>query len=65
MTTELQFRRINADSAVYGVAGNSVMHSLSPVMHNAGFSARGLNAAYIPCEARDTDDAAGSARSTR
>jgi 3-dehydroquinate dehydratase/shikimate dehydrogenase len=56
MTTELQFRRINADSALYGVAGNPIMHSLSPVMHNAGFSARGLNAAYIPCEARDTDD---------
>ena len=38
--------------ALYGVVGNPVMHSLSPIMHNAGFAALGLNAVYLPLEAR-------------
>jgi len=33
---------------VYGVIGNPVGHSLSPVMHNTGFIARGVDAVYLP-----------------
>jgi len=56
LVRECRFRRIRRDAAIYGVVGNPVLHSLSPAMHNAGFAALGLNAAYVPCEARDADD---------
>jgi shikimate dehydrogenase len=32
--------------AIYGIIGNPVEHSLSPVMHNAAFKALGVNAVY-------------------
>lgn len=50
---EFTFRRIGADTAVYMVIGRPVTGSLSPAMHNAGFAALGLNAAYVPLDARD------------
>jgi 3-dehydroquinate dehydratase/shikimate dehydrogenase len=56
LLSEFQFRRITADAALYGVVGNPIAHSLSPAMHNAGFAALGLNAAYVQWEARDADD---------
>jgi 3-dehydroquinate dehydratase / shikimate dehydrogenase len=51
-----RFRRIAPDAALYGVVGRPVVHSRSPVMHNAGFAALGLNAVYVPLEARDVED---------
>ncbi|HXW03807.1 MAG TPA: type I 3-dehydroquinate dehydratase [Vicinamibacterales bacterium] len=56
LLSTFRFRRIRADAALYGVVGNPVMHSLSPVMHNAGFAALMLNAAYVPLQARDAAD---------
>lgn len=53
---EFRFRDLRADAAVYGVVGNPVSHSLSPAMHNAGFSHLGMNAVYLPLEAADADD---------
>ncbi len=50
------FRRIRPDADLYGVVGNPIAHSMSPVMHNAGFAARGLNAAYLALHAADADD---------
>jgi 3-dehydroquinate dehydratase / shikimate dehydrogenase len=50
---EFQFRRIEPDADVYGVIGRPVINSLSPAMHNAGFTARGLNAVYVPLETAD------------
>ncbi len=61
---EYRFRRIRPDAALYGVVGNPVMHSLSPVMHNAGFAACGLNGVYLPLEARDASDFVRFARHT-
>jgi 3-dehydroquinate dehydratase / shikimate dehydrogenase len=52
---EFRFRRIRPDAAVYVVVGRPVTGSLSPAMHNAGFAALGLNAAYVPLDARDLD----------
>jgi 3-dehydroquinate dehydratase/shikimate dehydrogenase len=53
---EFRFRRIRPDAAIYGVLGRPVTHSLSAAMHNAGFEARKLNAAYVPLEAADVAD---------
>jgi 3-dehydroquinate dehydratase / shikimate dehydrogenase len=38
------FRRINQDTAVYGLAGWPLEHSISPVMHNAALAEARLNA---------------------
>ncbi|HET7698924.1 MAG TPA: type I 3-dehydroquinate dehydratase [Vicinamibacterales bacterium] len=52
---EFRFRRIRRDAAVYMVIGRPVTGSLSPAMHNAGFAALGLNAAYVPLDTRDLE----------
>jgi 3-dehydroquinate dehydratase/shikimate dehydrogenase len=52
---EFCFRRIRPDAAVYIVIGRPVTASLSPAMHNAGFAALGLNAAYVPLDVRDLE----------
>jgi shikimate dehydrogenase len=38
---------IDAKTELYGIIGNPVAHSLSPLMHNAAFAALGLNKAYL------------------
>jgi 3-dehydroquinate dehydratase/shikimate dehydrogenase len=40
--------RIDADTKVYGVIGDPVAHSHSPLVHNAAFHERGVNALYVP-----------------
>jgi 3-dehydroquinate dehydratase / shikimate dehydrogenase len=62
MLRHLQFRRIRADATIYGVVGKPVGHSRSPVMHNAGFAALDLNAAYLPLEAATAEDVVRFAR---
>lgn len=52
---EFRFRRVRTDAAIYAVLGRPVVNSLSPAMHNAGFAALGLNAAYVPIETRDLE----------
>jgi len=56
MLDEFRFRTVGAGTAIYGVVGNHVMHSLSPVMHNAAFEAAGLDAVYVPLRAADVED---------
>lgn len=53
---EYRFPAITRRTAIYGVVGSPVSHSLSPAMHNAGFAEAGLDAVYLPLEARDVDD---------
>ena len=48
--------RASASTAIYGVAGAPICHSLSPVMHNAGFAEAGLDAMYVPFEATSAGD---------
>jgi 3-dehydroquinate dehydratase / shikimate dehydrogenase len=42
------------------VIGNPIGHSLSPVMQNAAFAARRINAVYVPFLVRDLKDFLGS-----
>jgi 3-dehydroquinate dehydratase / shikimate dehydrogenase len=41
---------------LYGVIGDPIGHSLSPLMHNAAFAARSLDAVYLRFRVRDLDD---------
>ncbi len=48
LLTTYRFRSIAAGTYVYGVIGWPVAHSLSPLMHNAGFEAVGHDGVYLP-----------------
>ena len=56
MTEEFGFRRIGSRTAIYGVLGRPVGHSVSPAMHNAAFRAAHLDAVYLPIAAADFED---------
>jgi 3-dehydroquinate dehydratase/shikimate dehydrogenase len=43
-----QYQRVNADTAVYGVVGDPVGHSMSPLIHNRAMHELGLNTVYLP-----------------
>ncbi len=43
---------ISGRTALYGVLGHPVAHSLSPAMHNAAFAALELDAAYVALDVR-------------
>jgi 3-dehydroquinate dehydratase/shikimate dehydrogenase len=53
---DYQFRSITDSTAVYGIVGGSVTHSVSPSMHNAAFRAARLDAVYLPLPAASADD---------
>ncbi len=48
--------RIDRRTSVYAVIGDPIGHSLSPILQNAGFRARRLNAIYLPFLVRDLKD---------
>jgi 3-dehydroquinate dehydratase / shikimate dehydrogenase len=56
MHDQYRFRRIGARTAIYGVLGKPVSHSVSPVMHNAAFKSAHFDAVYLPLAAADFDD---------
>ena len=39
---------LNRLTRVYGVIGDPIGHSLSPLLHNTGFATRRMNAVYLP-----------------
>lgn len=53
---EFRVRRLTEATAVYGLVGRPIGHSLSPAMHNAAFAAAQLDAVYVPFEAADFAD---------
>jgi 3-dehydroquinate dehydratase / shikimate dehydrogenase len=53
---EYRFRGLRDHSALYGVVGSPISHSISPAMHNAAFSALDLDAVYLPFPAVTADD---------
>ena len=59
MVERYGFETVTPETAIYGVAGRPIGHSLSPVMHNAGFKVASADAVYVPFEAEDADDLMG------
>jgi shikimate dehydrogenase len=53
---------IDAQTQLYGIIGNPVRHSLSPIIHNAAFRRMGLNAAYLAFEVNDLVEALNGIR---
>jgi 3-dehydroquinate dehydratase/shikimate dehydrogenase len=51
-----RLEEIDAETRVFGVAGNPIAHSLSPLMQNAAFAAEGVNAVLLPLKAREVGD---------
>lgn len=42
--------KLGSNTALYGIFGHPVRHSLSPVLHNAAFAEAGIDAAYLAFE---------------
>lgn len=47
---------IDASTKVYGVVGNPVQHSLSPLMQNIAFRRETVNAVFLPLQTTRVDD---------
>ncbi|MFO7760493.1 MAG: shikimate dehydrogenase [Desulfobia sp.] len=45
--------KIDAKTEIYGIIGDPVSHSRSPVMHNSGFRALSLNCVYLAFPVKD------------
>jgi len=56
MLGQFRFHDIGPRTAVFGVAGKPVTHSVSPAMHNAAFAAAHFDAVYLPLAAADFAD---------
>jgi 3-dehydroquinate dehydratase / shikimate dehydrogenase len=51
-----QIEQIDQATRVYGVAGNPISHSLSPLMQNSAFRRERLNAVYLPLKTESVAD---------
>ncbi|MCE9564730.1 MAG: shikimate dehydrogenase [Planctomycetes bacterium] len=49
--TTFPIKSINADTEIFGVVGDPVGHSLSPLLHNHIYKRFGINALYLPFRA--------------
>jgi 3-dehydroquinate dehydratase/shikimate dehydrogenase len=57
-----RIEQVDNATRVYGVAGDPVSHSLSPLMMNAAFRREALNAVYLSLHAKTTKDLIACAR---
>ncbi len=53
---------INGKTKLFGIIGNPVSHSLSPIMHNAAFSALSMDCVYVPLPSTDVSSAINGLR---
>ena len=49
------FKKINKETKLYGIIGNPISHSISPVIHNSSFVEKGLNSVYVPMKVLDIE----------
>ncbi len=54
--------QINGSTEIYGIIGNPVSNSLSPIMHNSAFEALGLNKVYVAFPATNAEKALAGCR---
>jgi len=52
-TDAIRDNRINASTSIAAVIGDPVKHSLSPIIHNAGFRSLGIDWFYVKCEVKE------------
>lgn len=57
LISDYRFRELSDRTAVYGVFGLPVGHSVSPPLHNAALREAGIDAVYLPLPAIDAEDA--------
>ncbi len=48
--------QLDPATRIFGVAGNPIGHSLSPIMHNTAFRRENVNAILLPLKARSVED---------
>jgi 3-dehydroquinate dehydratase/shikimate dehydrogenase len=53
LQTLYRFREQTADTPVFGIVGNPVFHTKSPIIHNPALAALGLPGTYVPFLADD------------
>jgi 3-dehydroquinate dehydratase / shikimate dehydrogenase len=51
-----RIEQVDAATRVYGVAGDPITHSLSPIMLNTAFRRENVNALYLALQAKSLDD---------
>jgi 3-dehydroquinate dehydratase/shikimate dehydrogenase len=51
-----RIEQIDTATRIFGVAGNPIAHSLSPLMQNTAFRRESVNAVFLPLKARTVDD---------
>jgi 3-dehydroquinate dehydratase type I len=56
MLEHFRFRSVSDRTLLYGIAGDKVLQSPVPAMHNAAFAAAGLDAVCVPLPAADFTD---------
>ncbi|MDI7261563.1 MAG: shikimate dehydrogenase [Thermodesulfobacteriota bacterium] len=57
-----EIEMIDAQTELYGIIGNPVKHSLSPMIHNRAFRRMGLNAIYLAFEVKNLNEAIAGIR---
>ena len=51
-----RLEQIDQATRIFGVAGNPIAHSLSPLMHSTAFRRENVNAVMLPLKVRSLDD---------
>ena len=57
-----RIEQLDQATRVYGVAGNPIAHSLSPLMQNSAFHRERVNAVYLPLKTESVEDLLNLAR---
>ncbi len=50
-----QSKMVSGTTRIYGIIGNPVTHTLSPLLHNTAFREMGLNCIYLPFHVNNTE----------